>query len=84
MHSRGSLLLRPERITARRPVVYYYSAAYTLYVTTTAGRVKNLLSLVESENRRLFWFATLDEIRQMGVLAPIWRMPFSDQPGTLL
>jgi hypothetical protein len=55
----------------------------TLVVTTGAGRLNNLCSLVESSRSDLFWFSTYEQVKEAGVLGAIWQVPFADSLRTL-
>jgi len=56
---------------------------HTLVVTTGMGRLNNLRRLVEAHKSELFWFTTYDRIREFGLMAAIWQVPFADAAYTL-
>lgn len=47
----------------------------TLVVTTSPKRAQNLMELVREQQSDLFWFTTLETVREHGALASIWTMP---------
>lgn len=55
-----------------------------LVVTTTARRLFNLLAVTEQQAQRAFWFTTLGEVKEKGVLGRIWmRVGSSERAGFL-
>ena len=58
--------------------VYGSQSFRTLVVTTSQRRLEHLLALMEEQGSDLFWFSTFEAVREHGVLAPIWRVPFHE------
>ncbi len=57
--------------------VFGWPDFHTLVVTTGQKRLDNLRALAEQEANGLFWFTTFEAIDRSGLLAPIWRAPFT-------
>ncbi len=57
--------------------VFGWERFQTLVVTTGQKRLDNLRALAEREGSTLFWFTTSEAVDRSGILAPIWRAPFT-------
>lgn len=57
--------------------VFGWPDFHTLVVTTGQKRLDNLRALAEREGSTLFWFTTSEAVDRSGILAPIWRAPFT-------
>ena len=56
----------------------------TLVVTTGVRRAKNLRALVAEQGSDLFWFATLEALKQSGALGLVWQAPAEEEARPLL
>lgn len=64
--------------------IYAGSSFKTLVITTTSGRLQNLLKLIEGESSNLFWFTTFEKVKTGDILGSIWHMPFDHNLVTLV
>lgn len=55
-----------------------------LILTTTDRRLQAIRQAVAQSTQKIFWFATLDAFRRLGLFAPIWLRPAGDQRQPLL
>lgn len=65
-------------------VLFRQSRFRVLVALNTERRLGNLRRAVALQTEKIFWFATLEEINQEGLFAPIWRRPGSDQRVPLI
>jgi Replication-relaxation len=55
-----------------------------LVVANSERRLANIRSGVAKSTDKIFWFATLDNIKREGIWSPIWLRPTADQYHSLL
>jgi hypothetical protein len=51
-----------------------------IVVVSSDRRLSSLREVIRSQTDRIFWFSTLEAIRQQGVWGPIWFRPVGDHP----
>jgi len=90
----GTESLRVLREKARRYLQYAISDDFrnefdhdrfrVLVVAHSERRMRSIREMVASVTEKLFWFASLEAIKQHGLLAPLWLRPKSDERIALI
>jgi hypothetical protein len=55
-----------------------------LVLANSLRRMHSLRKMVGTITQKIFWFATLDAIREQGCFAPVWYRPVGDTPVQLI
>jgi len=55
-----------------------------LVVTSSAKRLENLSKVISRMTPKIFWLATLEDLKASGPWSPIWFRPAGDQKHSIL
>jgi hypothetical protein len=65
-------------------VLFKQSRFRVLVAVSSERRLNTIRRTVRLQTEKIFWFATLEDINQKGLFAPIWRRPVGEQKVPLL
>jgi len=65
-------------------VLFKQSRFRVLVAVSSERRLNTIRRAVRLQTEKIFWFATLEDINQKGLFAPIWTRPAGEQKGPLL